>query len=78
MTMLTSVQLAERWALHPGTLAHWRTQGEGPPYKKVGRRILYDLKDVELYERVSTIKPKVAASPAGVAARRRARRLPAS
>ena len=29
------------------TLDHWRMQGKGPPYFKVGRRVLYRRADVE-------------------------------
>jgi hypothetical protein len=40
--------LAARWGMHPGTLANWRVQGEGPPYRKRGRartsKIVYPYK----------------------------------
>ena len=26
----------------PGTLANWRTRGTGPPYIRIGGRVLYD------------------------------------
>lgn len=85
-TMLTAVELAERWALHPGTLAHWRSYKRGPTYKKIGTRILYALKDVEAYESENAVtskgenQPKVK-PPVGVrsrSAKPRARRPSAS
>lgn len=27
--------------VHPGTLANWRSQGRGPQYVRVGRRVRY-------------------------------------
>lgn len=53
---ITSVQLAKRWHLHPGTLKNWRTNKKGPPYIKVGSQvkatqILYKLKDVIKFEK---------------------------
>ena len=31
------------------TLAYWRQRGEGPPYAKVGKRVLYRREDVEAW-----------------------------
>jgi len=31
------------------TLAYWRHRGEGPPYAKVGKRVLYRREDVEAW-----------------------------
>jgi hypothetical protein len=62
-TMLTAVELATRWALHPGTLAHWRSYKRGPTYKKIGARILYALKDVEAYEKTNSITSEAASQP---------------
>jgi hypothetical protein len=47
---LTQAQLARRWALSPRTLEAWRWQRLGPPYIKVGKRIVYRLPDIEAYE----------------------------
>lgn len=48
---LTRRQLAERWGLRPNTLAHWATDGKGPKYIPFAGKALYDLEDVEQYER---------------------------
>lgn len=29
------------------TLARWRRQGDGPPFKKIGRRVTYDIAELE-------------------------------
>lgn len=44
------VQLAKRWAMSEQTLANWRWQRVGPPYLKIGGRILYRLEDIEQFE----------------------------
>ena len=36
---------AERLGITPKTLENWRSLGKGPPYFKLGSRVLYD--DVE-------------------------------
>jgi hypothetical protein len=47
---LTAEELATRWHVHLGTLANQRTSGSGCPYIKLGKRVLYRLKDVEDFE----------------------------
>lgn len=47
---LTTEELAARWHCHPRTLANQRTSGSGCPYIKLGKRVLYCLKDVEDFE----------------------------
>jgi predicted site-specific integrase-resolvase len=47
---LTQVQLADRWQMSPRTLERWRWLGEGPPFLKLGGRVIYRLEDVEIYE----------------------------
>lgn len=47
---LTTVELAERLRTTPETVRYWRYVGKGPRSAKVGRRVLYDLNDVEAYE----------------------------
>jgi hypothetical protein len=49
-TRLDQTDLARRWHLSPRTLERWRWVGEGPPYLKVGGRVLYRLEDVEAFE----------------------------
>ncbi len=48
---LTTVELAERWRTSPETCRYWRHIGRGPRSVKIGRRVLYDLADIEEYER---------------------------
>jgi helix-turn-helix protein len=47
---LNQLQLARRWSISPRTLERWRWVGEGPPFLKLGGRVLYRLEDVESYE----------------------------
>jgi predicted site-specific integrase-resolvase len=47
---LNQVQLAARWNISPRTLERWRWIGEGPPYLKIGGRVVYRFEDVERYE----------------------------
>jgi hypothetical protein len=47
---LNQVELADRWGLSPRTLENWRWRGEGPPFVKIGRKVVYRLVDVEAYE----------------------------
>jgi len=51
----TDLQLAERWHIHRQTLISWRTAGTGPPFVRIGRRVLYPLAGVEQYEQANTI-----------------------
>ena len=46
-------QLAERWGVHPQTLARWRRKEEGPRFLKAQHpvRILYPILEVEEFER---------------------------
>ncbi|MEM4406875.1 MAG: helix-turn-helix domain-containing protein [Candidatus Methanomethylicaceae archaeon] len=43
---ITEKELSEIISIAPQTLRNWRHQGYGPPYIKVGRRVLYKLSDV--------------------------------
>jgi hypothetical protein len=51
---LNQVQLSRRWSISPRTLERWRWLREGPPYLKIGGRVVYRLDDVETYERSRT------------------------
>jgi hypothetical protein len=35
------------------TLANWRSQGKGPPFRRVGGRVLYPIHEFEAWERAS-------------------------
>lgn len=41
--------IGELYSIAPGTLANWRSRGEGPKFYRVGRKILYRLDDVEKF-----------------------------
>jgi predicted site-specific integrase-resolvase len=47
---LNQRDLARRWAMSARTLERWRWTGEGPPFLKVGGRVVYRLTDIEAYE----------------------------
>ena len=55
-TYLTAKELSQRWSgkISPGTLANWRCSGTtttvGPPYLRIGNKVLYALSDVEAWE----------------------------
>lgn len=42
--------LAARLLLSVRTLQRWRWQGKGPPYLKLGRRVVYRLSDIVDWE----------------------------
>jgi hypothetical protein len=44
---LSAAKVAELLDTSPGVLANLRCHGEGPPYIKFRRRILYDIYDLE-------------------------------
>lgn len=50
---LDVTQLAERWGMHPQTLARWRRKEEGPKFIKAQHpvRILYPILEVEDFEK---------------------------
>ena len=60
-TYLSPQELVERWKhrVQEQTLRMWRTRGRkrGPAYIKVGQRVLYPLKDLELWEKSMTSVP---------------------
>ena len=47
---LTPEDLADRWCLPITTLDQWRWHGKGPQFVKMGRRVRYQIKDVENFE----------------------------
>jgi hypothetical protein len=46
---LTPKQVEIYYGLDAGVLANKRTKREGPPYRKVGRKILYKRTDLEAW-----------------------------
>lgn len=51
---LTSKELAQRWRLSEQTLANWRTGGKGPPFIRVGARVLYPMEGINAQEKISS------------------------
>lgn len=47
---LTTKELSKRWKLNPNTIEHWRTQGFGPEFIRIGRKILYSLESIIAFE----------------------------
>jgi hypothetical protein len=58
---LTPAELSARFGnkIKESTLANWRSRGKGPPYTRIGGRILYRLDDVIAWERARTITRSV-------------------
>ena len=47
---LTPNSLAARWKMSAEALNQWRWNGKTPPYLKMGKKILYDLEEIERFE----------------------------
>lgn len=49
---ITPHELTKRWngAVSTGTLANWRSKRTGPPFTKLGGRVLYPLKQLQAWE----------------------------
>lgn len=47
---LTEIELAERWGVSPKTLQRWRTDGRGPSYLKLSKRVAYSIEDILAFE----------------------------
>ncbi|WP_424931924.1 helix-turn-helix transcriptional regulator [Amaricoccus macauensis] len=47
---LNQIELSRRWRLSSRTLERWRSEEKGPPYLKIGGRILYRIEDIEAFE----------------------------
>lgn len=56
--LLKNDKAAEVLGLAPATLNQWRLQSKGPKYYKFGRRILYDLADIEAWIESRVIDPE--------------------
>jgi hypothetical protein len=51
MKHLSQNELAGRWNIKPHTLENMRWRKVGPPYIKIGGKVMYRLEDIETYER---------------------------
>lgn len=46
---LNTIEAAAYLGIRPNTLEVWRVKHKGPRYAKIGRRVLYDLEELEAY-----------------------------
>ena len=53
-TFLTSKEVADRWRLSDQTLANWRSAGKGPPFIRVGSRVLYPVEGIHAFEKLDS------------------------
>lgn len=50
MPALDTVEAAPIIGVAVGTLQNWRVAGKGPRFRKAGRRVVYDLPDLEAWK----------------------------
>ena len=60
-TFYTAEDLAAAKVAQAGTLANWRSQGKGPPYKKLGGKVVYLGADLNRWINEQTVDPAAAA-----------------
>lgn len=48
--VLNENELAQRWGLSPKTLQRWRSEGRGPRYLKLSKRVSYPIDSVLEFE----------------------------
>lgn len=48
---LTTAEVSEHYRTSPSTIRFWRHKGHGPRGVKVGTRVLYDVAEIERYDR---------------------------
>lgn len=70
---VSAAQIAEMFLVSQQTLANWRSAGAGPPFRKMGVRVLYRVSEVEawLTQRTSTSATGARLSPGSGARRAR-------
>lgn len=54
---LTTDEAAQYLGLAPGTLQNWRGAGRGPPFIRLGGRIVYDPAHLDRWLRAQTVMP---------------------
>jgi len=47
---LTERELAEMWNVSPKTLQRWRSEGRGPSYLKLSKKVVYPLEQIKAFE----------------------------
>ena len=55
---LSAQEAALHLGLKPGTLAHWRMKGKGPPYMEFGGRIKYRLDQLDEWAQAQAVEGK--------------------
>ena len=48
--VLNENELAQRWGISPKTLQRWRSEGRGPKYLKLSKRVTYPLDAILVFE----------------------------
>ena len=48
--VLNENELAQRWGISPKTLQRWRSEGRGPKYLKLSKRVSYPLDAILAFE----------------------------
>ena len=48
--VLSENELAQHWGLSPKTLQRWRSEGRGPRYLKLSKRVVYPLAEIRTFE----------------------------
>ena len=56
MSRVNTKDAAKILGLSAGTLEVWRCHGRGPRYKKIGRRVFYDINDLEAFANAYTVE----------------------
>lgn len=59
--LVSAAEAAEHLGVTVQTLATWRWKKLGPPYRKVGRGVRYDLTEVDQWTRRDRDAPEVSA-----------------
>ncbi|MDN3988671.1 helix-turn-helix domain-containing protein [Zwartia vadi] len=48
--VLSENELAQRWGMSPKTLQRWRSEGRGPRFLKLSKRVIYPLDEIQHFE----------------------------
>jgi len=59
---LSTSDLARRWGRSIRTLEGWRLRGQGPPFVRLNRLVVYRLSDIVAFETAGRIDPSEAAT----------------
>ncbi len=43
-------ELAQKWGVSPKTLQRWRSEGRGPRYLKLSKRVIYPIEEIQKFE----------------------------